>query len=318
MRKILIILFIIVSLSYCTKPVKIEIPDNPLIVVHAYLIANDTLRVRVSRSFSSISTEIYTFYKNQSDHGPLDTNKIFLRNADVKLYKDGVFAEKLRYTKNGFFIAEDFPESGHEYEIRIKADQMEGVRAKTQVPAIAEMENIEFSYINTQNNTHYYKGEVTYHCPQGSDMLIFSLFESLVFIDDNGEEQSYESNLNVGDHLEGGNITSSEDLYGGFYITVNSTEEHTESTNFFLSRYGSEQNNIDTVNLVAVLNSVSKEYIHFKTSLSKYYENGTNFGNPFNTPIQIYSNIEGGIGIFTGISADTLREQIIFDHSQKN
>jgi len=47
--------------------------------------------------------------------------------------------------------------------------------------------------------------------------------------------------------------------------------------------------------------SCTEEYYLYKLTLQNFYENN---GNPFAQPVQIYSNIEGGLGIFAGYSFD--------------
>jgi hypothetical protein len=58
--------------------------------------------------------------------------------------------------------------------------------------------------------------------------------------------------------------------------------------------------------LLTELRSISKEYYDYQTSLNEYWNAD---GNPFAQPVQVFTNIENGFGIFAGFgkSSDTLR-----------
>ena len=45
------------------------------------------------------------------------------------------------------------------------------------------------------------------------------------------------------------------------------------------------------------LHNISKSYYYYRTSLELYQNTS---GNPFAQPVQVYSNIENGFGIFAG------------------
>jgi len=57
--------------------------------------------------------------------------------------------------------------------------------------------------------------------------------------------------------------------------------------------------------MVATLSSVSEDYYKYNVTLAKYEQTQ---GDPFAQPVQVYSNIENGFGIFGGYSSfsDTL------------
>ena len=319
MKKFFAIIALILIFNHCSKPVKIEIPDNPIIVVKSYITANDTLRVRVSRSFSSIATDIYLDYQSEYEHGPLDTNKIYLRKAEVKLYKENQFIENLTYTKNGYFIAQHFPKEESEYELKISCEGYESVSAKARIPKAATIENIQLSFVSSQDYSALYKGKLQFHFSEGKNILIFSALDSVTFVEEDNEFQYRYDQLNIGDRLEEGYPTSNNTMDGGFYLEIDSETGQSKSKDFLLMHYKKDNVNVDTIHFIGILKNVTDDYLKLKLSVQKYYDNGgSGFGNPFSSPIQIYSNIEGGLGIFTGISVDTLRLQFIFDNSKEN
>lgn len=54
---------------------------------------------------------------------------------------------------------------------------------------------------------------------------------------------------------------------------------------------------IDTANIYLILLTTDEHYYHYHKSLEMYSP-----GNPFSEPVLVYSNIEGGLGVFAGFS----------------
>jgi hypothetical protein len=52
-----------------------------------------------------------------------------------------------------------------------------------------------------------------------------------------------------------------------------------------------------TLSLRLYLHNISKSYYYYRTSLELYQSAS---GNPFAQPVQVYSNIENGFGVFAG------------------
>ena len=52
-----------------------------------------------------------------------------------------------------------------------------------------------------------------------------------------------------------------------------------------------------TLSVRVYLHNISKSYYYYRTSLELYQSAS---GNPFAQPVQVYSNIESGFGVFAG------------------
>ena len=52
-----------------------------------------------------------------------------------------------------------------------------------------------------------------------------------------------------------------------------------------------------TLGVRVYLHNISKSYYYYRTSLELYQSAS---GNPFAQPVQVYSNIENGFGVFAG------------------
>lgn len=60
----------------------------------------------------------------------------------------------------------------------------------------------------------------------------------------------------------------------------------------------------DSRTVLVVLRTISEErYLYFQSADLQYY----NDGNPFAEPVQVYSNVSNGFGIFAGFSADSVK-----------
>jgi hypothetical protein len=68
------------------------------------------------------------------------------------------------------------------------------------------------------------------------------------------------------------------------------------------------QNQSDSTIIVVSLMSLSEDYFKYKLSLEKYQETA---GDPFAQPVQVYSNVENGFGIFGGYSV--YRDSLFFE-----
>ena len=60
---------------------------------------------------------------------------------------------------------------------------------------------------------------------------------------------------------------------------------------------GSTEWSYKRLSLTLYLHNISKSYYYYRTSL-ELYQNAS--GNPFAQPVQVYSNIDNGFGIFAG------------------
>jgi hypothetical protein len=100
----------------------------------------------------------------------------------------------------------------------------------------------------------------------------------------------------------GGNSIFSDELFNGKEYTLSF---NTDKSYIDYLLEGKEAFPEAEIFLLPELRSISKEYYDYQTSMVKYWNAD---GNPFAQPVQVYTNIENGFGIFAGFgkSNDTI------------
>ncbi len=311
MKKSLFLLIPVFLLLNCTKPVNIDIEDEPLVVIQGFLFDGQTAQVRISRSFNILSTEMYN-YDNEFGGENIDTNIVFLRNAEVKWYEDGQFVENMNYLKNGYFAGQHTVAQGHTYRVEVKAAGFPTASGTALIPVPVQLDSMELAFMTSLDYQHFYKGKFYFQVPPGKHFLAFSISGLSFSADPDGNIDTIESRYRIGQRIEEQSLNSDHPMDGGFYIEYETDTPQHIVLDFILTEYGETLNSGDTAMLSALVKNVPEDYIKLRTSLQNYDENGGGFGNPFNSPVQIYNNIDGGLGIFTGLSADTLLFPFVF------
>lgn len=316
MKKYLFFLASALLLMHCTKPVNIDIEEEPLIVIQGFLFDGKKAQVRISRSFNILSTEMYN-YDEELGYENIDTGIVFLQNAEVKWYEDDQFLENLSYTKNGYFEGHYPVTQGHTYRIEVNAAGFPPASGLTTVPEPVPLDSMKLSYFATLDYQTFYKGTFYFRIPAGKRFLAFTISSRSIIPGLDGTTDTVETGFSIGQRIEEQRLNSDHPVEGGFYVEYGSETSQNIALDFFLAKYAGIFKEADTVLLWAQIKTVPEDYINLQTSLHNYHENGGGFGNPFNSPVQIYNNIDGGLGIFTGLSADTLFFPFIFNDNPK-
>lgn len=314
------------SLISCEKEIDFngKITD-PLLVVNCLVEADSTIWMDISTS---------NFFLDNKNH--FDT----IKNADVKLYINNVFKEKINYI-SGFIILKEQgntlyrniksgyhsvyrPISGDSIKITVKADGFDEVSAYSCVVKDAAVLNIESS-LESQEQYGY---DLTISKPNGEIITIgrnYSGYSHVkIKVDDPADETNYyrlavsneygstwfekddpvfgnSSDQNLFDFVSSGNeAIFSDELFNGqkkevnFSIWKNTTVIFDE----YKELYGDYYSNVNSIYYVD-LQQISKEtYLYLKSRDQAVYNNN----NPFSEPVQIYTNINGGIGVLGTIN----------------
>ena len=287
-----IILFLIFSTIFisCEKEFKINQQKNKKINLICFLKANDTIRARIS----------YTTLSYLNDYSD------YITNAEIFLYENGLFMEKLiydtlydRYGFWGYYKSKSFiPNANNFYQIKVLVNGFDTIYSQTFLnePIMIDSIKIKYKcYINPYDETDT---TVDFSIP--------------VFISDNNLVKNY-FNLETNFHFKIKNpIIETRDNNGIYYsdaihgkdaakaIFTDSLFKNSKTSiiiNF--SKYLNELNNNK---FIFELQTLSKDaYLYFKTT----YLYGKTFEKPLTEPVQIYSNVKNGTGIFAGYSSYT-------------
>ncbi len=316
--KNLIILFLFgLFLFSCSKPVKLNLDEPPRIVIRSLLVPGNTIEVNVSRSFSPLinNQELYKPDPNcQGCYMGIDTQKIIIKGAKVEMFEDGTLLEQLPYTNSGNYTSQFVAKENHDYELKVSAEDYMPIRAETTVPRTVEIDTILFSLINQIDQNRIYKATITYKGEEGLNRYMFSAYS--IYYDPDSQNGNYYS-LYIGDRLEAGDVGNSSDIRNVVYWEETSDGQKKEKDLYF-SYYAYDEYINDTLSLgndtlifIGVFQNVNKSYYLTRKTITKYEESDYEFGSFFTEPVQLYNNIEGGLGSFSAFSSDTLRIDIL-------
>jgi len=293
--------FLIFSLSIflfsCEKTEKIEnFPMSPSkLVLNCQLNPDSVIQLLFYKSLSVL------------DNAP---NKN-ITDAKVELFKDNILIaslpaanQRLRYVFEGIK-----PEINYTYKVVATATGYDPVWAEVAVPELVVPDKITASVSDTFAWVDYYSGDTTYNATGKVSItltdpakagnyyaLMLYTFYTYYGMDENGDTISFSNKVGLYNY----NNSASSPLidyilgYGYFF-----TDQYFNGSQVTLDVPVMSSGFTKSTTVYVELISLSEEqYLYDK---SKMVFNNNN-GNPFTEPIQIYTNVKNGFGIFSGIN----------------
>ena len=267
-KNIFLVIFLGCMLSNCEMIVKVPIPETPTkLVVTSFIAPQDTL-------LEVVVSESTPLYKPNTN-----TSKEVL-NATVQL-SDGAntiilpHKEKGRYQVKASLFAIS---QGKTYELRVTHPDGRKVNAKCTIPLT---QNPELKAVFTKNiEPNQYEAKISWiDDPQANHYYRFLMYQKYPYNMDNDSTWIEQGDAWADDKNRQGAI---------FAQTRNV--------------YKSSANK--PIPLLFLLLSTDEAYqrYHFTIEASQ-----NNDGNPFAEPLPVYTNIEGGLGVFAGYQRYELR-----------
>ena len=300
-RVLLLLTFGVFFATSCEEPVDLDIAiQEPQIVVTSNFAPGEPFKVTVTKSRNVLASEADEYVNNAvvrifSSQGK-ELDKLPLNNFHTPFY------ESKRLT----------PESGKAYRLQIDIPEKPAIIAEDIVPLPVALTAIEMDTIEIFGEAieQIYKVAIDVHFtdPIGAqDYYHLSLFNHIEDSEDStvpmdgytgsstgqGAKElmplmpleSDKNNPSVIFHFEDGGVLFTDEDFDG---------QKTMLTFYSLLSFDNEAH-LGTV--VGELRTVSKDYYLYHTSLSRQIANKD---RPFVEPISVYSNIENGLGIFSG------------------
>jgi len=281
MKSFYYLFFILFLLTSCTKEVVIDLPDHEGKTVINSIFSPDTLLcVHVSRSRVIIDT----FFIQET--------------APVVVLKYAGEADTLQSTGNGYYVSRNHvPQVQTRYTIEVSSTEYGKATASDKIPeevpfevinymqeAGIDVEGCNFSSITIRFNEppgekNYYEIKVVHESNPGGKLRYEKLWlwSNDVVIRNEGYD----------------NLIFSDELING--------KSHTLAFNFYHFIYKKEI----TSRFFILFRSVSENYFFYKKKLMLHFENQIgDIGYGTGNPVNLYSNVENGYGIFAGYSED--------------
>ncbi len=323
MKKYIILsaISIVMLIASCHKDIDIYNADdfNAQIVVNSITGVDSTIKVFVTKSVIP---------------GQLSDSTIKINNAIVKLYEDGIFKENLTYVNLPFNLGYENPSKpyfksnyiasqNHTYTIEVEAIEQKATaefsfptRVSTVELLPKECTSFDTSeYMNSYCD--YYLNfplDITINDPEDEKnyYMINVFVKRYDFAYDTIQEILYDtiySDINVNGWLGFDNtitdvqyvnapIPSSDKPWDRSYIfndEVFNGQEFSTTLNANIS--GEKLKDVNEITLYYQVFTISTELFNYYVSINKYNQTS---GNPFVEPVNIFSNVEGGIGIVAG------------------
>jgi len=266
----------------------------------------------VNEDFSPSSNMVIHVSNSLSVIDPADL--VAIENAEVKLYHDEVLLETLSHTTDGFYQGPEFtiPEVDVEYRLEVSAPGFDPVSSRSIAPSSQlEILNIDTTYLDSEfGGGKSLRLNISLRDNDPGENYYGIGAEALFTDSANGETYVNEMYLNSTDVLFGadnGDSKYGSELYfddallnqNTYVLSLNIENIEGYSSGYF----DNEGNFIITTDTAEILYlrifSYSKDLFLYNRSIERYYETE---GNPFAQPTQVYSNIDGGFGVFGGFN----------------
>ncbi len=285
---------------------------NCLVAADSTLIAQvkHSTAIRESRNESNnVNDAQVKLYENAQFIGllTLDTAKVNTRNPSESV---------INYTLKGFNAT-----AGNSYKLEVEAPKYEPVKTHTTIPSPILIERIDTSFFTVRESWGYDRNVINFaitfnDTPTEKNFYRIVIREKIGKIGTYGQnpDDSWYYNINVWQsisYVESNDLSinpsgsSDEELFSSgtpnsslvFNDDLFDGKKHTITV---FSPYEYPQYDKKEFNEYSVeLHSISKEYYLYAKSLSLFAYND---GDPFAEPVQVYSNIENGYGIFGAYS----------------
>ena len=269
------LILVILGFSSCETFIEVDAEDRPQkLVVFSGFEPGQPWQVSVSHSVGSFSNDDISL----------------VSDAQVRVSAtDGSYEETLTHSLD-HYISEYTPLSGVDYRIEVSVSNFPTVSSISRIPMISE--SIELDTVETfRDGNQTFDFELTFNDPADEDnyylVQLFSIY------------QEWKTSI-MGDQIyiesKDPNVENSFDDWESVLFLKDQNFNGKEYTLRFYSSDGYWEMGGGS-NYVVRLISCSEDYYRFQKTLRQY---NYTYDNPFSQPVQIYSNIENGIGLFGG------------------
>lgn len=295
MRNILIIIFSVILLSCMEKEISFNGEDKEtLIAVSAFFTPGQNFSVELSPTMPVVGKEIVI--------KPID-------NATVVVQGSGI-EETLVYN-NGKYVGKNRPKEGMSYKIIVNHPNYENIETNVFIPnSVAFSISSIQGYMDNSGDGNYslFDKKIKVSIP-GSSKDTYNFYRIILKVVGYDEEGSiakikYLEIASKDPVLTGKVISSIGDDYnnkfGVFSDELFDGKSHDIEILFYSSDlYYDNDFNILRKELVVEIQSISEDYYKF---LKSYAQQLDGDDSPFTEPIQLWSNVKGGVGIGAGFS----------------
>lgn len=281
MNRFIFSILITIALASCVSGVDPDFPEfNGNVVVNSLLVPDSVIQVQLSASVRSDLPEVFPH----------------INNAKVEV-SDGDEVVLLQHQGQGIYVADVHPLAGAEYRLKITLPDVTPLTALTAIPQKPEIYTTAFTEQNIV--------KITIADDPMEDNYYWVGLKSFTFF---GESTYYETYVSCDfPWFDDFNQTRSLDITGKmnfayhFYARLPDTQFNGKEVSFQLPHYYSDSEDYEHLPYrayVYIINADKHLDQYMKSALIQYDLGVIGDMPVFHTPLDIYSNIENGKGIF--------------------
>lgn len=305
---------IILLVASCQKE-EIKVPDTGRkIVINGIITTDSLINLNLSRS-------LYI-----TDSALVEEN--LLSNAQAIVYENNVTIDSLQYggdifintgldiyVPSNYRSKAGFPQSGHEYEIRVSSTGLPEASARVLIPGMVKIDHLDTSLVKLSGTFQEWESNIRLYCDiaftdPGNEKNYYLLYiyrkpafssnsSNMVF---SCQDPVVEEYLNHGTMMEG--VAFSDKSINGqkhiLRVTLNGKDI---GKPFFNDDFMESHMKI----IYFRLYNITEAYYQYIQTLNLFLRN---YKNPLAEPTQVYSNIDGGYGILGAAAVST--DSVIF------
>ena len=293
MKKLFFLLSVSLIYISCEKVIPFEGDVNtPKLVINSVFESDSTFKVHVSSSRSVIDT---------SSFENIDDAVVTIKDVN------GNVIEVLNHVVNGFYKGQVLPEENTTYILKVNHPNYADITASDSLPSPIIINSVDTSTILDPINGNRLRISMNFDDPGNNQnyylLETYSVNEYLIV--ENLDTIEYELDTTkqfmvLTDEVfqNGGSPWRDQGLFNDLLFNGQNKTLEIEIPNENWS--GSEDGydwSYKTLTLRLYLHNITISYYYYRTSL-ELFQNAS--GNPFAQPVQVYSNIENGFGVFAG------------------
>jgi hypothetical protein len=273
-----------ITLTSCTKPYTIQLDNTETqVVVYSILSPDSLITINLTES-----VDMSKYASSKYDFKPID-------NAQVFIYKNNTIIDTAIYASDGYYYGSTKPLENNSYKLQVRAEGYDEVKAEGLIPTKIKIDSIIKTEIKKDKK---YEIAILFTDPPNEDnyYCIYMFGITNYYSTDDQVIGSWESTDAI-------RPIFTDKLFQG--------KQYEIKFNVHVNIY--EHYSFDVNNIAIYLYSLSERYYLFLQSYNKQIPKSGDdlmefFQQGLIEPIPIYSNIEGGLGIFAGyaISTDTV------------
>ena len=289
-RFLLLVPVLIVGMVACQK----ELPFDqevvtPKLVVNGLFTQDSVWKVHLSRSLSVI---------DEGELQAVSDGNVVIKNAA------GNQVAALQYEGDGVYAAaSEMPAIDVPYTIEASAPGYATVTATDRIPGSVQILSLDTLSKRGPQGDDVLEFSLTFTDPAGlANYYMIQLTVSVTYVEPGFDtiQYSYPQGVYCNDpNLE--NVTATDNYHRELLLNDQSIDGQTYTLKFEMPDIGfGSGDELDGV-LISLISS-SETFFNYRKSYQAYQQGE---GNPFAQPVQVYSNVEGGFGIFAGGSQTT-------------